>query len=155
MNMTLVPKRWYSWDFSVTSGDRTLAVLDVSAWCERAEIVIGDVTHRVFREGAMSGDFVIARGDHELARAAKPSVFRNTFVVHYDGTDYTLRKASVWRRAFVLLEGERQIGSIAPESLWTRRAAADLPPDWPMPIRAFLIWLAVVLWKREAAASAA
>jgi hypothetical protein len=155
MSMTLVPKHWYSWDFNVTSGDRTLAVLDVSAWCERAEIVIGDVTHRVFREGVMSGDFVMARGDRELARAAKPSVFRNTFIVRYDGTDYTLRKASAWRRAFVLLEGERQIGSIAPESLWTRRAAADLPADWPMPIRSFVIWLAVVLWKREAAASAA
>jgi hypothetical protein len=60
----------------------------------------------------------------------------------------------VWRRAFELLDGERQIGAIAPESAWTRRATADLPPDWPAPITAFVIWLVIILWKRDANANA-
>jgi hypothetical protein len=33
--------------------------------------------------------------------------------------------------------------------VWTRRAAADLPPDWPVPIKAFIIWLVIILWKRR------
>ena len=77
------------------SGDRTVAVLDLASWRERGEIVIGDVTHRVFREGAMSGDFIIEAGGRELARATKPSAFRHTIVVHYGRRDYTLRKPSV------------------------------------------------------------
>jgi hypothetical protein len=72
MTMTMVPRRWYSWDFSVMSGDRTLAVLDLASWRERADIMVGDVTHRVFREHAMSGDFIIEAGGRELARATKP-----------------------------------------------------------------------------------
>ena len=50
MQMQLEPRRWYSWDYAVMSGDRTVAQIDLSAWRERAEIMIGDVTHRVFRE---------------------------------------------------------------------------------------------------------
>jgi hypothetical protein len=152
--MKVVPKRWYSWDFSVMDGGRTIAVLDLSSWRERGEIVIEESTHRVFRERAMSGDFIIQRGDRALAKATKPSAFRHTLVVHYNGKDYTLRKPSIWRRGFVLLDGERQIGSISPESMWTRRATADLPADWPLPIKAFVIWLVIILWKRDAENSA-
>ena len=155
MSVALVPKRWVGWDYSVMTGDRTLATLDLSCWRERAEIMIGDVTHRVFRERVMSGDFVIEAGGRELARATKPSAFRHTIIVHYTGKEYTLRKRSVWRRAFVLLDGERQIGAITPESAWTRRATADLPPDWPAPITAFVIWLVIILWKRDADGGAA
>jgi hypothetical protein len=154
MSLAIVPERWFSWDVSVIKSGRTLAALDLSTWRERAEIRIGDVTHHVFRERLMGGDFVIEAGGRELARAAKPSAFRNTFVVSYAGRDYTLRKASVWRREFELTDGERRIGTIAPESRWTRRATADLPPDWPAPITAFVIWLVIILWKREAAAAA-
>jgi hypothetical protein len=73
--MQIVPRRWYSWDYTVMHGDRTVAVLDLAAWRERAEIVVGDVTHRVFRERAMSGDFIIEGSGREMARATKPSAF--------------------------------------------------------------------------------
>jgi len=108
MRMTMEPKRWYSWDDTLKSGDRTVAVLDVASWRVRGEIVIGDVTHHVFREGAMSGDFIIEAGGRELARATKPSAFRDTIIVHYGRRDLTLRKPSVWRRAFALMDGVRE-----------------------------------------------
>jgi hypothetical protein len=153
--MKVIPKSWYSWDFSVMDGGRTIAVLDLSCWRERGEVVIQEVTHRVFREGAMSGDFVIEQGGRPLASASKPSAWRHTLIVHYNGKEYTVRKPSMWRRGFVLMDGERQIGSMSPESMWTRRATADLPSDWPMPIKAFVIWLVIILWKRDANNAAA
>ena len=153
--MRIIPKAWYSWDFNVVSGDRTLATLDLSCWREKADVLIEDVTHRVFREGVMSGDFVLERGGQVLARATKPSAFRNAFIVTYHGKSYMLRRPSAWRRAFVLLDDERQIGSVSPDSAWTRQATADLPRDWPMPIKAFIIWLVIILWKRDAESAAA
>jgi hypothetical protein len=153
--MRIIPKAWYSWDFDVVSGDRTLATLDLSCWREKADVLIEDVTHRVFRERAMSGDFVLERGDQVLARATKPSAFRNAFAVSYNGKTYSLRRPSAWRRAFVLLDEERQIGSVTPNSAWTWQATADLPRDWPMPIQAFVIWLVIILWKRDAESAAA
>ena len=145
----LVPKAWYSWDFSVTAGDRTIARFDLSSWRERGVITIDGIEHRVFRE-SMLGDFVIERGSQTLARATKTSVFTHTMIVRHDGREYMLRKPSVWRRAFVLMDGARQIGSIAPTSVWTRRAAVDLPAQWPLHLQAFVIWLTLVLWKRDA-----
>jgi hypothetical protein len=155
MQLTMAPRRWYSWDYTVSSGDRTVASLDLASWRERATIMIGDVSHRVFRERAMSGDFIIEGSGRELARATKPSCFRDTMIVHYGGKDYTLRKPSIWRRTFVLMDSDRQIGSIAPESMWSRRATADLPADWPAPIKAFVIWLVIILWKRDAESTSA
>lgn len=154
MQMRLEPRRWYSWDYAVMCGDRTVAQLDLSSWRERGEIVIGDVTHRVFRERGMGGDFVIEVGGRKLAGATKPSAFRHTIIVHYGGRDYTLNKPSMWRREFALMDGARQIATIAPESVWTRRAIADFEADWPTPIKAFVIWLVLILWKREHNAAA-
>jgi hypothetical protein len=144
----LVPKAWYSWDFSVTAGGRTIARFDLSSWRERGAITIDGVEYRAFRESLL-GDFVIARGSQTLARATKTSAFTNTMIVRYDGREYTLRKQAWWRRTFVVLDGERQIGSIAPTGWCTRHAAVDLPSRWPLHLQAFVIWLALILWRRE------
>ena len=153
--MRIIPKAWYSWDFDVVGGDRTLARLDLSCWREKADVRIEDVNHRVFRERAMSGDFVIERGGQVLARATKPSAFRQAFLVNFNGKTYSLHRPSVWRRAFALLDGEQQIGSVSPNSVWTRAATADHPRDWPMAIKAFVIWLVIILWKRDSDGAAA
>src|SRR5918993_4467197 len=101
MTMALLPRRWYSWDFSLVSGDRTLAELDLSSWRERGVVTIADHEHRVYREGMVGGDFVIERDGQVLARATKPSAFSSTVVVTHDRREYTLQKRSIWRRGFV------------------------------------------------------
>jgi len=152
-SLALTPRRWYSWDFTLTSGDRTLAQLDLS-WREKGVVTIGDFEHRVYREGMVGGDFVIERGGEVLARASKPSVFRHTIVITHDGRQYTLRRKSFWKRAFVLLEGDTTIGSLSPNSWLGRDATVHLPNDWPLAVKTFVVWLAIILWKRDAAAAA-
>jgi hypothetical protein len=56
---------------------------------------------------------------------------------------------SSFGRAFVLMDGSRQIGSIEPASALTRKAMAGLPDSWPLPVRAFLIWLTMIQWRRD------
>ena len=82
----------------------------------------------------------------------------------HQGREYRLEKKSVWRRTFVLLARdlgeagsarEKEIGSLVPANAWTRKASVDLPKDWPLPVRVFVIWLAIIMWKREADAAAA
>ena len=154
MSLTIVPLRWYSWDFDVMEGTRHLARIDVSSWREKGVLTIDGADYRVYREGAMSGDFLLERDGLVFARATKPSAFKNTFVVTYHERQYTLSKRSAWRREFVVRSGETEIGSLAPTSAWRREAAVRLPEDWPIPIRVFVIWLAIILWKRDADAAA-
>jgi len=150
MRLTLTPRRWYSWDFIVTDDSRQVAEMDLSAWREKGVLVVQGADHCVYREGAMSGDFILERAGAVLARATKPSAFHRSFVLDYKGRQYTLRAKSTFRRAFILLDGASQIGSLAPNSMWTRTATAHLPDDWPLPLQVFAIWLTIVMWKREA-----
>jgi hypothetical protein len=154
MTMALLPRRWYSWDFSLVSGDSTLAHLDLSCWRERGVVTIAGDEHRVYREGMVSGDFVIERQGQVLARATKPSAFSSKVVITHDGRKYTLQKRSIWKRGFLLREGDREIGSLSPNTWLTRDATVNLPADWPLAVKTFVTWLAIILWKRDADASA-
>ena len=153
--LSLVPKKWFSWDFTVTEGARSVADIDISWWREQGVLTVQGVDHRVYRERMMSGDFILESGGSVLARAQKPSAFHRTFEIAHEGRRYTLRAESAFRRTFLLLDGERRVGSLSPEGIFTRRASVDLPPSLPLAMRVFVIWLAVILWKRASDSAAA
>ena len=152
MAMMIGAAHWYSWDFNVTEGERHLARVDVSGWREKGILTIDGMAYRVYREGVMHGDFLLERDGIVLARATKPSAFRNRLVIRHDGRTYELAKASLWRRRYVVRSGNAEIGSLSPTSAWRREAAVKLPEQWPLPLKVFVIWLVVILWNRESSA---
>ena len=103
----------------------------------------------MYREGLMSGDFILESAGSVLARAQKPSAFRRCFVIEHASRRYTLRAESAFKRSFVLLLDDKEVGSITPEGCFTRRAIADLPQDMLLPMKIFTIRLAVIFRKRE------
>jgi hypothetical protein len=147
--LTLAPRRWYSWDFFLFDGSRELADLRVSSWREKGVLSVEGVDYSVFRESSW-GDFVLEHAGTTLARATKPSAFHRLFEIRYMERSYTLKAKSTFGRSYVLLDGSTEIGTLELESWWTRRATAHLPDDWPMPIKSFAVWLAIVMWKRDA-----
>jgi hypothetical protein len=149
MVLQIAPTHWYSWDFTVTDESRPVADIATSWWGEKGALTIDDTAYRVYREALMSGAFVLEHAGSVLARAEKPSVFRREFVIRHAGREYTLCRESLFRRAFVLLDGSRQVGALVPKGTFTREAAADLPHDLPLPVRMFIVWLTVISWKRE------
>ena len=151
--LQIVPHRWYSWDFTISQGTAAIADLGVSCWRERGQVTVDGVAHRIHRERAMSGDFLLESPRGILARATKPSALRREFIVRHGSHTYSLRPRGWFRCVFLLLEDNREIGSIARVNAWSRRASADLPSDLPVPLQAFLVWLTVLMWKREANAA--
>jgi hypothetical protein len=150
----IAPVRWFSWDFTVSDGPQRVADIDISWWRERGELTVNGKTFRVSREGMFSREFVLESTDGVVARATKPGALRRSFVVTHGTAVYTLQAASAFRRRFVLLADDREVGEIAPAGFWSRRATANLPEALPLPVRVFLIWLTVILWKREDEAAA-
>ncbi len=150
-----IPKGWFSWDFTVVDEESgPVAEIDVSTWREKGLLTVDGVGYEVFREGLMSGAFLLKQGDSLLARAEKPSAFRRTFLIDYSDRHYTLQARSFWRRELVLLDGSLEVGSLAPEGAFSRRMRVDLPEELPLPVEVFLVWLAVILWKRASEAAA-
>ena len=146
--LTLAPRNWFTWNFSLLDGERLLADIHFSSWRERGVLTVEGVDYSVYRE-SMLGDFLLERAGSMVARAEKPSAFVRSFIIKYKERSYTLQAESSFRRAFVLLDGAREIGSIAPESVWTRTAVVTLPDDWPLPLKSFAIWLTLLHWRRE------
>lgn len=153
--LDIVPQRWFRWDFTIAEGARSVADLDMSCWRERGELRVEGVAWRVGRERAMSGDFLLESERGVAARATKPSAFSRRFLVRAGAKTYELRPRSTFGRTFDLFDGDRKVGSISPTNgWWSRRASADLPTEIPLPVRIFLVWLTMTMWKRDADAAA-
>jgi hypothetical protein len=103
----------------------------------------------VYREGLMRGAFILELNGTKLATAEKPSALARLFKVEHASRTYTW-EGKVFRRSFLLRENERTVGSITPAAMFTRKATAELPDDLPLPVKIFLVWLALIMWKRQA-----
>jgi len=153
--LKVISKSWFSWDYIVTDGASPIAEIDVSWWREKGVLIVRGSTYDVYREGLISGAFLLESDGSILARAEKPSAFRRSFELECGKKFYMLRAASAFRRKFVLIDGDREVGEIGPDRVFTRRATADLPEDIPLPVKVFIIWLVVIMWKRESDSASA
>ncbi len=149
MTLQIAPLNWFSHNFTVTNQSQPVADIDVAWWGEKGALTIGGETYRMYREGWSSGPFILEQGSTVIARAEKPSFLRREFQIRHAGREYTLVARSAFRRGYVLRAGTRDIGSVEPVGFFSRKAAADLPSDLPLPLRMFIVWLVVIMWRRE------
>jgi hypothetical protein len=147
--LQIVPTHWFSWNFTVTDESRPVAEIATNWLLEKGTLTIDGTTYQVYREALISGDFILAGEGSVLALADKPSVFSREFVIRHGGREYTLSPESMIGRTYVLLDGPRQVGSLVPQGIFTRKTAADLPQDLPLPVRLFIVWLALISWRRQ------
>lgn len=153
--LQLVPQKWFSWNFDILDNDRLVASIKVSALPESGTFSLDGTDYRAYRERMFSGDFFLEGNAQTIARAQKPSAFLSTFEIRYSDRSYTLKKESVVGRSFVLFEGDQEVGSIRPEGFLSRKSAVSLPEAMPGPVQVFVIWLAILMWRRETNARAA
>ncbi len=150
-----IPVSWFSWDFNIFNDDKPLALID-QAWVREAgELVLDGARYKVYREGYFGGAFVLEADGGVVARAVKPSAWRRAFEVEHGNKRYTLKAKSSWGRSFELLDGLTTIGSMRPDSCFTRKAGADFPDSIPLPVRIFMVWLTLLMWKRDSDSAAA
>ena len=146
--LSAAPRGIFSWDFIISRDGTMIADIDMSWWGERAELKITGQTYAVYRESLLEGTFVLQSGEQVLARAQKG--FTRTFDVDVAGRHLELKAVSIWTREFGLFENDAQIGRIEPAGWLGRKAIIELPEDIPLPVRVFLFWLVLILWRRAA-----
>jgi len=93
-------------------------------------------------------------------RSLKTNEWKDRFVFEHGGNRYELRTKSRmlrkelgWKRACVIIpEGVGSVGSIRAKGSWfSRECTVDLPEELPLEVKVFLVWVAVILRRREAA----
>jgi hypothetical protein len=127
--------------------------LRCSWWRSRGMLTAGGRTFHLTRTGERGRPFVLLHEGDEVARAYKPSFFSGRFVLQLGEESLDFRQPGFLSRAFVLSRGERELGRVARKGLLRERITLTLPPEWPLPLRAFLLFLARVVWQREQAAA--
>jgi hypothetical protein len=148
------PAGWFSWNFILTEDGERLAEINLAWLREAGQLSVGEESYRVYREGIMSGTFVLEENGVILARADKPSALYRSFNVYCGDKVYVLEAESAFRRKFVLNCGGERVGSIYPEGALTRKCVVDLPEGIPLAVRTFIVWLVIILWKRESDSAA-
>lgn len=152
-SLKLVPQNPFTWSFDVTRNNASVAqVLHTFSFREKATLNIPGATCQAYREHFMGGDYILEEHGQSIARARKQSPFVSAFQLEYPGHSYALKRESLFCRTFVLMDDDRQIGLIKPEGVFTRKADVSLPDEMPLPVQIFVLWLVLVLWKRDSEA---
>lgn len=146
--LTAIPKYWFSWGFSLTDGNQSLADLKISALRAKGELSIADERYRVYRKSPLRGSFVLESKGTVIARANKPSVFSRRMIIEFGKERRELKPYSMFSRKFHLLSGKAVVGRLSPTRWYSRRMHIDLSEDLPLPIRTFIVWLTLMSWKR-------
>ena len=158
MDLRIKLRSWFKWQFDVLDDNERVAFIDLKLFKEGAEMEIGGEPFRIYREGWVSGHFVLEAFRQEIARADKPSAFRRRFVVSFAGRRFILEAANPVGRTFVLHEEPKdgigvEVGRVAPVKWFKRDAVASFDEDLPVAFDVFVIGLVLVMWKRASDAS--
>lgn len=145
-----IPDGWLTWNFTIFDDNTSIANIHLAWARESGEFNLGESNYKVYREGFFSGAFILDKHGKVLARAEKTSALFRSFKVEYESKNYILEAETALRRKFVLRESERRIGTVEPEHIFSRKAIINLPEDITLPVRIFMVWLTIIMWKREA-----
>lgn len=141
--------------YSLTGNGLPVGVIECSRMWEQATITIGTTSYTAAREGKMSGLFYLEANGIRLASAEKPSSLHRLFTVRAGGRTFSLKAASAFGRAFVFTENDVEIGKIARRGIFSSKSTAELPDDLAVEVQAFLIWLVIIIWRRQTRATTA
>jgi hypothetical protein len=89
-----------------------------------------------------------------MGSAVKRSAFRREFVVDGQPPKDVVKAVTAFGRKYAVFRGDDRVGSIISDSWLRRRASAEFNEDMPLLRQAFLVWLTLLLWKRDSDAAA-
>lgn len=147
------PTSWWGSTYKVSEDGVPLTELSLTNLREGGRFTLGGVPYTLRREGA-GGDFVLADPSGvAIARARKPSAFRRRFELDHPDGSLRIESTSGWGRSYRVLGPEGQVGEVHRRSFWRRQARATLPADLQPPVQVFVLWLVILMFRRDEAAA--
>jgi hypothetical protein len=145
------PKRTFSMRrYTLTRDGVEIGQIDCGGARQPATLTISGTTYNPVSEGGQRTKLHLDGGGARIAEAKSAGTLFRRFIVRIGAKTYTLKVASWLGRIFVLTENDVEIGRIARTGFLTARSRAELPDDLPLPLQAFLIWLVLTTWRRQA-----
>jgi hypothetical protein len=145
------PKHTFSMRrYALTRDSVEIGQIDCGGVRQPATLTFGGASYDPVSEGVLRTKFHLDGGGVRIADVELTGTFFRRFIVHAGAKTYTLKVASWFARNFVLAENDVEVGRIARTGFFTARCRADLPDDLPLTVQAFLIWVVLITWRRQA-----
>ena len=129
-----------------------VAVLRAANWREAATAVVGERAW-IFakRKGELTGRWADEPEDAVRLRARQRSFWKSTWTIDLEGRPVEMQNASMWRRTHRYLTGDRQIAESGSTGSWSPRPTLTADAALPLHQQVFLLWVELVLSRRNAA----
>ena len=135
--------------YSIVRDGLLVGEIDCSFLGEQATITIGGASYFATRDDSTSnGGFYLEAYGHRVADGQKPDPTR-LFTVQVGAKNFTLKAASMFDSAFVLIENGDEVGSIPPKGLYSAKSLVDLRDDLGLEVKAFMMWLVIIIGRRR------
>jgi hypothetical protein len=134
---------------------KVVAVLRASNWREAATVVVGDREWAFAkRKGELIGRWVTEPEDAVRLRARPASFWKSTWTADLEGRPVEVCSASMWKSGHLYLAGGQQVARSGSTGGWSPRPTMDADGSLPLHQQVFLLWLELVISRRNAAAVA-
>jgi len=132
-----------------------VALLRASNWKESATAVVGE-REWVFlkRKGELTGRWAVEPEDVARLRARQASWWKGTWTVDLEGRPVEVQNVSMWKSTHRFLVGGTQIARSGSTGGWSPRPTLDADASMPLHQQVFLLWLELVISRRNSAAAA-
>ncbi|MCU0571118.1 MAG: hypothetical protein MUF49_31705 [Oculatellaceae cyanobacterium Prado106] len=147
--LQVTPNHWLTWNCRVVAQRQSVATLRFSNWGEAGELNIQNYLYQLYREDRLSKNYYLADQLKCIAIAQKPNPLFRQFFVKEGDRRYELKATSAIGRQFILQEYGQIIGSLYPAHCLSRKVIVDLPESIPLSVKLFMVWLMLLLWKRQ------
>ncbi len=151
--LTAKPTGLLSENFVVSRDGVQLCEFDQAGGRDRAEFVV-DGERYIAKNELLGGDFLLENQSQLIARADKRAL-RRVFDVRIDPgssaeRSYELKVGGLIAKGgrYTLEENGRKVGELV-KTPFLRSAQANLPQDVPLPVQVFLLWIGLMMWRRE------
>ena len=93
--------------------------------------------------------FFIKSGDSLLAAAERKELIRHSYIITCGDAQFTFKLTSFLKGSFGLFEKDKEAGSIARESLFSKTTILKFPTNFTLPSAVFLFWLVLLSRRRR------
>ena len=145
------PQGFFSQRFDLLAGSAKVGELDFATWKEQGSFQLDGTNYIIRTDRILGGDKVLLQEGStvELARAASPGLFKSGFQVSDANTSVRVKQAGIFGQEIAILVEDQRIGTIGKSRWIGRDGVATLPDSLSAPFQAFVVWLALILWRRS------
>jgi hypothetical protein len=132
-----------------------VGALQASAWRERAVARAGERDWIYTRTGRELAARWAAEPESAVRLSARPeSLWKGTWTAELDGISVEIRPASWWKGTRRYTVDGREIGESGNASRWVPRPTLDLDDTLDLDAQVFLLWVELIVRRRNASATA-